>query len=110
MAKEVDLEFVDYVIKALVDKPDKVEVKRSIDERGVLIELTVDPTDMGKVIGKNGQTAKSVRTLLRVIGAKNNARVNLKIIEPQGGKTTTQSAESKPTEETKKSLEEELGV
>lgn len=79
-----DQEFVDYVVKALVNKPDKVESKRTVDEMGVLITLKVDPEDMGYVIGRQGQTARSLRTLLKVVGAKNNARVNLKIEEPEG--------------------------
>ncbi len=82
--KDQDQEFVEYIVKALVDKPEKVSTKRTIDERGVLIELDVDPEDMGKIIGRQGQTAKSIRTLLRVVGAKNNARINLKIAEPEG--------------------------
>lgn len=82
---ERDQEFVEYMVKAVVEYPDKVRVKRTIDERGVLLELTVDPADMGKVIGKEGRTAKAIRTLLRVLGAQNDARVNLKIIEPEGG-------------------------
>ena len=81
---EMDKEFVEYVVKALVTNPDAVEVKRSVDDMGVLLELTVDPTDMGRVIGKAGATAKSIRTLLRVLGAKNDSRVNLKIVEPEG--------------------------
>jgi predicted RNA-binding protein YlqC (UPF0109 family) len=81
-----DQEFVEYVVKSIVDHPDDVKVERSIDEMGVLITLSVNPEDMGQVIGRQGQTAKSVRTLLRVIGAKNDARVNLKILEPEGGK------------------------
>ncbi len=85
VARELDQDFVEYVVKAIVDNPDKVESKRTIDERGVLIELKVDPSDMGKIIGKEGRTAKSIRTLLRVVGAKNNAIVNLKIVEPEGG-------------------------
>jgi len=80
---DYDKEFVEYVVKAIVDHPDRVEVKRSIDEMGVLIELTVSPEDMGKIIGKEGKTAKSIRTLLRVLGAKNDARLNLKIVEPE---------------------------
>jgi len=79
-----DRDFIEYVVKQIVDEPDAVEVTRSVDELGVLITLKVGKFDMGKVIGKNGQTAKSLRTLLRVIGSKNNARVNLKIIEPDG--------------------------
>lgn len=81
-----DQEFLEMVVKGIVDMPDKVEVKRTIDERGVLIELKVDSSDMGTIIGKDGRTAKALRTLLRVVGAKNNARVNLKIIEPEGGR------------------------
>lgn len=84
--EEHDKEFVEYIVKEIVDNPDKVTVERKIDEMGVLLELTVAPEDMGKVIGKEGNTAKSIRTLLRVLGAKNNARVNLKIIEPEGGR------------------------
>lgn len=81
---ERDQEFVDFVVKALVDNPDAVKTNRTIDERGVLITLDVDPKDMGMIIGREGATAKAVRTLLRVVGAKNNARVNLKINEPEG--------------------------
>src|SRR4030066_1734998 len=84
--EEHDKEFVEFIVKEIVDTPDKVKVNRKIDEMGVLLELTVDPEDMGKVIGKDGNTAKSIRTLLRVLGAKNNARVNLKIMEPEGGR------------------------
>lgn len=83
---EADKEFVENVVKAIVDHPDDVKTKRSVDEMGVLIELSVHPEDMGKIIGKEGRTAKSIRTLLRVLGAKNNARVNLKIIEPEGNR------------------------
>ena len=83
--KEKDVEFLEYVIKALVESPDKVAISRSVDEMGVLMTLTVDPIDMGKIIGRQGNTAKAIRTLLRVVGMKNNARVNLKINEPEGG-------------------------
>lgn len=86
MAKERDVEFLEYVIKALVDVPDKVKVKREVDEMGVLLTLDVDQVDMGKIIGRSGNTAKAIRTLLRVVGLKNSARVNLKINEPEGGK------------------------
>lgn len=101
MAQQADQEFVETVVKAIVDHPDDVKTKRSVDEMGVLIELTVHAEDMGKVIGKEGRTAKSIRTLLRVLGAKNNARVNLKIIEPEGGKVvkTEETAEPKEKEE-----------
>lgn len=79
-----DQQFIEYVVKALVDNPDKVEVARKIDEMGVLLTLKVDPSDMGTVIGRQGNTAKALRTLLRVVGAKNDARVNLKLEEPEG--------------------------
>ena len=105
---EQDQEFVETVVKAIVDNPTDVKTKRSVDEMGVLIELTVSPEDMGKIIGKEGRTAKSIRTLLRVLGAKNNARVNLKIIEPEGGRgakateeKTEDKIEEKPLEEGK---------
>jgi len=79
-----DQEFVEYVVKSLVDNPDKVRVDRRVDEMGVLITLDVAAEDMGKIIGRDGATAKALRTLLRVVGMKNNARVNLKINEPEG--------------------------
>ncbi len=81
-----DQDFLEYVVKALVDNPDAVKTDRKVDEMGVLISLTVDPADMGKIIGRNGNTAKAIRSLLRVVGVKNNARVNLKIEEPEGGR------------------------
>ena len=81
---EHDQEFVEYVVKNLVDNPDGVTTERTVDEMGVLITLKVDPKDLGQVIGRNGQTAKAIRTLLRVVGAKNQARVNMKIYEPEG--------------------------
>lgn len=84
MAKEQDQEFIEYVVKQLVDRPDDVSTDRTVDEMGVLITLKVNPEDLGQVIGRQGQTAKAVRTLLRVVGAKNHARVNLKIYEPEG--------------------------
>ena len=79
-----DRDFVEFIIKQMVTNPDEVEVTRTVDEMGVLITLKVSKEDMGRIIGKSGQTAKSIRVLLRVVGSKNNARVNLKIIEPDG--------------------------
>ncbi len=79
-----DQVFVEYIVKQLVDYPNKVDITRTTDDRGVLLELSVDPSDMGKIIGKAGATAKSIRTLLRVLGAKDDARYNLKISEPEG--------------------------
>lgn len=81
----MDRDFIEHVVKMLVDHPEDVKVERKIDEMGVLITLDVNPADMGMVIGREGMTAKALRTLLRVIGARNNARVNLKINEPEGG-------------------------
>lgn len=78
---DIDQQFVEYVVKSLVGKPDAVQIERRIDEKGVLLELTVDPEDLGRVIGKRGATAQSLRTLLRALGTKNDARYNLKIID-----------------------------
>ena len=79
-----DKDFVEYVVKQIVNHPEDVKVDRKIDEMGVLITLDVNSEDMGMIIGREGATAKALRTLLRVIGARNNARVNLKINEPEG--------------------------
>ncbi len=96
---ENDVKFLDYVVKALVDNPNDVKIVRTVDEMGVLMTLEVNPVDMGKVIGRTGNTAKAIRTLLRVVGMKNNARVNLKINEPAG---------ALPRERTDKSIDEAL--
>lgn len=81
---ELDQQFVEDVVKAIVNHPDDVKTERIIDDRGVLISLHTNPEDMGYVIGRSGQTARSIRTLLRIVGAKSNERVTLKIIEPEG--------------------------
>jgi hypothetical protein len=81
-AKDRDL--LESIVKAIVANPDDVKIERNIDEMGVLLTLKINPADMGYVIGRRGQTAQAIRTLLRVVGAKNNARVNLKIYEPEG--------------------------
>src|ERR1700751_433560 len=81
MNSSIDQQFVEFVVKSLVSKPDAVQVERRIDETGVLLELTVDPEDLGRVIGKRGATAQSLRTLLRALGTKNDARYNLKIVD-----------------------------
>jgi len=91
MASEEDQVFLEYVVKGLVDFPEKVKVNRKVDEMGVLLTLDVAAEDMGKIIGRSGNTAKAIRTLLRVVGMKNNARVNLKINEPEGGTRATSS-------------------
>jgi len=77
----IDQQFIEFVVKSLVNKPDAVQVDRRVDEKGVLLELTVDPEDLGRVIGKRGATAQSLRTLLRALGTKNEARYNLKIVD-----------------------------
>jgi predicted RNA-binding protein YlqC (UPF0109 family) len=82
---EQDTQFLDFVVKALVENPQDVKITRTVDEMGVLMTLDVNRDDMGKIIGREGNTAKAIRTLLRVVGMKNNARVNLKINEPEGG-------------------------
>ncbi|MDP3785138.1 MAG: KH domain-containing protein [bacterium] len=82
--KHADEEFLDFLIKSLVDNPSDVKVDRKVDEMGVLLVLKINPADMGKIIGRSGNTAKAIRTLLRVVGMKNHARVNLKIEEPEG--------------------------
>jgi predicted RNA-binding protein YlqC (UPF0109 family) len=103
-----DQEFLEYAVKALVDNPEDVKVERKIDEMGVLISLDVNPADMGMVIGREGQTAKALRTILRVIGARNNARVNLKINEPAGStRGQQQAAPAQP--EVKKSIDDVMG-
>lgn len=86
MSSNIDQDFVEYIVKSLVSKPDEVVIERRIDEKGVLLELTVDPEDLGRIIGKRGATAQSLRTLLRALGTKNDARYNLKIVDngPEG--------------------------
>lgn len=95
---ERDAQFLDFLVKSLVDKPDAVKLQRTVDEMGVLLTLEVDPADMGKVIGRSDNTAKAIRTLLRVVGMKNNARVNLKINEPAGS-TRSEMKATKSVEE-----------
>lgn len=81
-----DQQFVEFVIKSIVNNPDAVQVTRTVDELGVLLSVKVAPEDMGLLIGRAGSTAKAVRTLARIVGMRNNARVNLKIEEPEGGR------------------------
>lgn len=93
----IDQQFIEYVVKALVSNPDEVIVERRIDEKGVLLELTVDPEDLGRVIGKRGATAQSLRTLLRALGTKNDARYNLKIVDNGvGGSSEDGEGEDRP--------------
>jgi predicted RNA-binding protein YlqC (UPF0109 family) len=100
MMEEADKIFLEYVVKALVDNPNDVKIERTLDEMGVLITLTVNPADMGKIIGRMGNTAKAIRTLLRIIGMKNNARVNLKINEPAGSTRPERSEGSQASQNT----------
>ncbi len=81
----IDQQFIEYIVKSLVSNPDDVTVEREIDEKGVLLTLTVNPEDLGRVIGKRGVTAQSLRTLLRALGTKNDARYNLKIVNNDEG-------------------------
>jgi predicted RNA-binding protein YlqC (UPF0109 family) len=92
----IDQQFIEFVVKSLVGKPEAVKVERRIDEKGVLLELTVDPEDLGRVIGKRGATAQSLRTLLRALGTKNDARYNLKIIDNGVGAPAASSDSAKP--------------
>ena len=102
-----DLEFLDYVVKALVDNPNDVNVERKVDEMGVLLTLKLNAADMGKIIGRAGNTAKAIRTLLRVVGLKNRSRVNLKIEEPEGGRVPS-TAEGRAPKQTTDSVMDEL--
>ncbi len=96
MAKYADQEFVEFIIKSIVDHPDEVKTDRKIDEMGVLLTLKVNSEDMGQVIGRQGSTARAIRTLLRIIGVKHNARVNFKIEEPEGGRVVRSAADDTP--------------
>jgi predicted RNA-binding protein YlqC (UPF0109 family) len=101
----IDEQFVEFIVKSLVGKPDAVQIDRRVDEKGVLLELTVDPEDLGRIIGKRGATAQSLRTLLRALGTKNDARYNLKIVDngPEGyerpARQERSDEESAPTEQ-----------
>lgn len=95
---EQDKDFLEFVVKSIVGHPEDVSVERIVDERGVLLSLNINPEDMGYVIGRKGQTAQAIRTLLKIVGAKNNARVNLKINEPEGSQRPAR-AESAPANE-----------
>lgn len=95
----IDQQFVEYIVKSLVGNPDDVVVERTIDEKGVLLTLTVNPDDLGRVIGKRGVTAQSLRTLLRALGTKNDARYNLKIVNNDGDEGYTVSSEEVVAEE-----------
>lgn len=108
----IDQQFVEYIVKTLVNNPDKVSVERKIDEKGVLLSLTVDPEDVGRVIGRRGATAQSIRTLLRALGTKQDARYNLKIVntdEEEGGakKVKESAADGNEADEVVEEVDEE---
>ncbi len=113
MDNHEDKQFLETVVKSLVDNPDSVKINRTVDEMGVLLTLDVHADDMGKIIGRSGNTAKAIRTLLRVVGMKHDARVNLKINEPEGGRGMSQEMseamrEDNPSASVPKTLDEAI--
>ena len=106
MAKTSDQEFLEFLIKALVDNPGDVKVDRRVDEMGVLLSLKVNPEDMGQIIGRAGSTAKAIRSLVRIVGLKSHARVNLKIEEPAGATRPARERKAAPTGKEGGELEE----
>lgn len=98
MSSTIDQQFIEYIVKSLVGNPDAVQIERRIDEKGVLLELTVDPEDLGRVIGKRGATAQSLRTLLRALGTKNDARYNLKIVDIGDGYSREENSSESSSE------------
>ena len=105
----IDQQFVEYIVKTLVNNPEKVAIDRTIDEKGVLLSLTVDPEDVGRVIGKRGVTAQAIRVLLRALGTKQDARYNLKIVntDSEGGESHTEKAEAPAKKEEDEPVKEE---
>lgn len=111
--REIDQEFVEYVVRNIVNHPDDVRTERTVDERGVLLTLHINAEDMGYVIGRQGQTARAIRTLLKIVGAKRNARVNLKIFEPEGSRrfrAPQQEGESSAPAESSDASVDDLGI
>ncbi len=109
----IDQQFVEYIVKTLVNNPDKVTIDRTIDEKGVLLSLEVDPEDVGRIIGRRGATAQSIRTLLRALGTKNDARYNLKIVnnddyEPAEKKAEAPEAADDDAEEAVEDIKEDV--
>jgi uncharacterized protein len=109
-AKASDQAFLELIAQAVVSNPDAVSVERTVDEMGVLLTLKVDPQDMGYIIGRKGQTAQAIRTLLKIVGAKNNARVNLKIYEPEGSTRPARTERRERTEEIDTSSVDDLKI
>ena len=110
MAEEKYQELLEYIVKGLVDHPDEVSIEHRVDEMGVLLTLKVHPEDMGQIIGRQGSTARAIRTLVRIAGLKAQARVNLKIEEPEGGRQSREEESTAPpdTEEPKKESLDDL--
>lgn len=108
MAEEIseDKKFLEFVVKSIVDHPSDVKIERTVDEMGVLLSLRVHSDDMGQVIGRSGATARAIRTLIRIIGLKSHSRVNLKIEEPEGGRSRPVSHDAPRREETEEKKEE----
>jgi len=106
MAKDSDKEFLEFLVKSLVDHPDDVKIDRKVDEMGVLLSLRVNPEDMGQIIGKAGSTARAIRSLVRIVGLKNHARVNLKIEEPEGGRAPRREESPKEDKENEEKKED----
>lgn len=105
-----DKEFLEYVVRALVDNPNDVRIERKVDEMGVLLTLNLNPADMGYVIGRKGQNARAIRTLLRLVGARNNAHVNLKINEPAGGRRPANDDNNVADDDTDTSAVDDLKI
>lgn len=105
-----DQDFLEYIVRAIVSNPNDVSVERTVDERGVLLTLKINSADMGYIIGRRGQTAQAIRTLLKIVGAKNNARVNLKIYEPEGSRHRQEFAPRAANEDIDTSAVDDLNI
>jgi len=106
MAKNTDQDFLEFVVKSIVNNASDVKITRTVDEMGVLLNLKVHPEDMGQIIGRQGSTARAIRTILRVIGVRNNARINLKIEEPEGGRVMAPREDVASEDAPKKGVDE----
>jgi hypothetical protein len=109
MATETDKEFLEFLVKSIVDHPEDVKIDRKVDEMGVLLTLLVNPKDMGQVVGRGGSTAKAIRSLLRIVGIKHNARVNLKIEEPEGSERRESGASKREEAKTEEDEPKQTG-
>ena len=107
---EKDKDFLEFIVKTLVDNPDDVKVDRKVDEMGVLLSLKVNPEDMGQIIGRQGATARAIRNLVRIVGLKNHARVNLKIEEPEGSSRPSGTGRKDADKDTDKDTDKDLDL